>query len=172
MDANKSVKLILALIFPLVFNALFFLLSDVSAITATQWVSYAFLHVAYLSMFLPSLLNSEVNGEKVLSWTVVGVAVAYFVIELVVAFVFLFGLKADVYYVPALIIQVLLFALCLAVMLVNYLVNNNTKRHLDEQAALRRQREQAQQQQQQRQGPAPQQWQQPAQPMYNANQGS
>lgn len=142
MDANKTVKLILALIFPLVFNFLFFFLSDVKAITTTQWLSYAFLHVAYLTLFLPALLNKNVNSEKTLSWTLAGTATTYFIIELVVAFVFLFLLKTDTYYVSALILQVILFAMAIAIILVVYLVNNNTKQHLDEQAAMRRQREQ------------------------------
>ncbi|MBR5639783.1 MAG: hypothetical protein IKW83_08480 [Muribaculaceae bacterium] len=141
MDANKTAKLILALIFPLVFNLLFLLLNDVKAITTTQWLSYAFLHVAYLVLFLPALLNKNVNTEKTLSWTLFGIATTYFVIELMVAFCFLFIFKAEAYYESALILQVILLAIAIAIILVSYLVNNNTKQHLDEQAAARRQRE-------------------------------
>lgn len=147
MDSGKIARLVIALIFPIVFNVLFFLLVDLDKMNATRWVSYAFLHVAYLSLFLPYLLNANLGNSKEIGWSLTGLATTYFIIEFVIALVFLFIFSSDSAYIPALIIQVVLFAIFLAIILAGFLVNSNTRKHLDEQAENRARREQEQQQQ-------------------------
>ena len=87
-----------------------------------------------------------------LSWPVTIGAVLYFLLEFVIAMLFICFWKEDVYYVPALLVQVILFAIVLACILIMYMVNNNTKQHLDEQR-MRREQQQMEQQRQQQQQP-------------------
>ena len=120
------------LLFPLVFNVLFFLLVDTSDMNATRWVTYAFLHVAFLTLLFPALLNKQNGEEKVLSWSLTGVAITYFLIECILAAVFLFfWYKSDSSYIVALISQVVLFAVAMAILLTGYLMNDHTRKSLE-----------------------------------------
>lgn len=132
MKGTTIASIVLMLLFPLVFNVLFFLLVDTGSMNATRWVSYAFLHVAFLTLLLPSLLNKQNGEEKVLSWSLVAVATFYFIVECVVAAIFLFWwYKSDTAYIVALITQVVLFALAMAVLLTGYLMNDHTRKSLE-----------------------------------------
>lgn len=129
MKAN-ILKVIIGLIFLIVFNVLFFLLGGTERST-TEWICYGFIHVAYLCLLVTPLFCNAGKGETVLSASLYLRALFYFFTELVVGIGFLWY-NAESPTWPAIVQSVLLMAfLILQLMIV--LANDATKASLAKQ---------------------------------------
>lgn len=132
MKAN-TIKIVLGLIFLVVFNALFFLLGDASHST-TDWVCYGFIHVAYLCLLATPLLCQTKKGEFVLSASLYLRALCYFFTELVVGLAFIFyNAYNPISHSWPTIIQALLLAVFLILQLLSVWANDATKGSLAKQ---------------------------------------
>lgn len=127
---TNILKVIICLIFLIVFNALFFLLGGVERST-TEWICYGFIHLAYLSLLSTPLFCNAGKGEMVLSASLYLRALFYFFTELVVGVCFLWY-NAESPTWPATIQGVLLMTF-LILQLMSVLANDATKASLAKQ---------------------------------------
>lgn len=129
MKAN-ILKVIIGLIFLIVFNVLFFLLGGTERST-TEWICYGFIHAAYLCLLATPLLCNAGKGETVLSASLYLRALFYFFTELVVGIGFLLY-NAESPTLSTIVQSVLLMAF-LILQLMSVLANDATKASLAKQ---------------------------------------
>lgn len=81
-------KVLVGLVFPVAFNLLFFLIGGTER-TAAEWISYGFIHFAYLCIILTPVFCKKGKGRAVLNDSLYLRALAYFVVELIAGVAFL-----------------------------------------------------------------------------------
>ena len=125
-------RIVLDLVFVLVFNLIYFVCIYVPHESA-QWVSYAFVHVAYLNMVLiPRFSTRRGKSVAVFSMTTGTISTIYFGVELVVGLIMLLlSLSALV----SAIVQIILLAIYLLCLLPTWIANENTAESEMRQAA-------------------------------------
>ncbi len=129
MKAN-ILKVVIGLIFLVLFNALFFLLGGTER-SVTEWISYGFIHAAYLCLLCTPLLCNARKGETVLSASLYLRALFYFFTELVVGVGFIwYNCPSPTW--PS-IIQGCFLAIFLILQLMSVLANDATKASLAKQ---------------------------------------
>lgn len=123
---RNVIKAVIALIFLVVFNVLYFLASREH--TTADWVSYAFIHAAYLCLLATPLFAVGVVGKglTVLIASLWLRALGYFFLELIVGTAFL--LASPEGYVWPLAVQAILLAAFLILQLMGVLANDSTTR--------------------------------------------
>ena len=122
---RNVIKAVIALIFLVVFNVLYFLASREH--TTADWVSYAFIHAAYLCLLATPLFAAGIDkGLTVLIASLWLRALGYFFLELIVGTAFL--LASPEGYVWPLAVQAILLAAFLILQLMGVLANDSTTR--------------------------------------------
>ena len=120
---KNVIKGILDAIFPLLFNLMFFTLGGADH-PASVWISYAWIHVAYLIVIATPLFTRKTQSAMILRFATGQISWLYFCIELIIGLIFIFigadGIKASV------IIQSIPFCLFLFLFLLNMLHNEHT----------------------------------------------
>ena len=129
MKAN-ILKIIIGLIFLIVFNTLFFLLGGTER-TTTEWVCYGFIHAAYLCLLSTPLFCNAGKGDSILSASLYLRALFFFFTELIVGICFLWY-NSDSYLWPV-IVQCVLLAIFWILQLMSVLANDATKSSLTKQ---------------------------------------
>ena len=76
-------KTAFALVFLIVFNVLFFLLCGTENKTSV-WISYGFIHAAYITILVIPLIGSKGQDSFYMNATLFNQAIAYFLLELVI----------------------------------------------------------------------------------------
>ena len=126
--------LLLDSLFLIVFNLLFFMLCDVDNANTSVWISYGFIHFAYLALLITPFLVRKSVAETDYRRPLYVVTTAWFLTELLVGVTLI--LIAPDTTKTTIIIQVVLAAIFLALLLANLLVNehtaDNVERHEDE----------------------------------------
>lgn len=124
MKKSRVLWVLLDLIFLIIFNLVFFMLAGAKDHPASVWISYGFIHFAYLMMLLTPVFVTKGKSAAVFGYPLHIIASMYFILELIIGVIFILlhpkGWKA------ALLIQVILFAVYAVAMLVNMLANENT----------------------------------------------
>jgi apolipoprotein N-acyltransferase len=111
---------ILDLIFLIIFNAVFFVLGGFKQ-PASVWISYGFIHFAYLMLvFTPKLIRPG-KSAAVFGFSLYVISSVHFLIELIVGTVFI--VYASESYKALLLIQIIITALY-GVFLISYLIAN------------------------------------------------
>ena len=132
MKAN-IIKIVIGLIFLIVFNVLFFLLGGTER-SDTEWVCYGFIHAAYLCLLVTPLFCNAGKGETVLSASLYLRALFYFFTELVIGIGFIwYDSYNPIPIVWSAIIQGILLAVFLILQLMSVLANDATKASLAKQ---------------------------------------
>lgn len=126
-DRNSKMAWVLTLLFPVVFNVLFFAYPIKR--TAFTWICYAFIHLAYFLLVYAIYFTNESSQQYRNRTTVIPVTAIYFVIELIVG-VTLIILQSILFIVTlrarhALMIQGLLFVVFFAIALFLLLANRH-----------------------------------------------
>ena len=120
MKRTNALWMVLTLVFPLVFNAVFFLAGGMEHKTSV-WISYGFIHFAYLMLLLTPLLIRSDKSSAVFGFVLYTTTAAYFLLELVAGTLFIlipiFGPKT------VLVIQ-LVIAGIYGIMLVAHMIAN------------------------------------------------
>ena len=114
------IKAILCSIFLIFFNLLFFILCGTENNSST-WISYGFIHVAYLLLLITPLFNKENKGKAILSMTLYTISLFYFFIELLVGILFICLEPENAKW--TLTVHLIILALFLLVFLSSYLAN-------------------------------------------------
>ena len=132
MKAN-IIKIVIGLIFLIVFNVLLFLLG-VTERSDTEWVCYGFINVSYLCLLVTPLFCNAGKGETVLSASLYLRALFYFFTELVIGLGFIwYNAYNPISIVWPVIIQGILLAVFLILQLMSVLANDATKASLSKQ---------------------------------------
>ncbi len=125
---KRIIQIILALLFLALFNVLFFVLGGTEHLPSV-WVSYGFIHFAYLQLvFLPALKTKGQGSYYLLSALYVP-SLIYFWTELIAGVVFIV-LKLESMLLP-LLVQSVIAAVFLVVILVHAWANESTARSLE-----------------------------------------
>lgn len=120
---DTFLKVLAQLVFPVVFNVLFFVIGGTQH-TAGTWVSYGFIHAAYLCLLAVPYYTNYGRGMTILSYAQYPMAILYFLAELVIGIVIMIMSVENPKW-PA-IIQGVLFAVFVLVQVVNQIANNST----------------------------------------------
>lgn len=126
-------KTIIALVFIIILDGLFFLFKDISNCPDSVLSALIGLNIAYFSLFLVPICALKQNGTKVLSDTLYLIGAIYFILEFIVGITFLFW-EQDTMILPV-IIQSVLFGLYIIILLGNVLANDATQKSINNQNA-------------------------------------
>lgn len=138
MKKKNFLWIALDLVFLIVFNTVFFVAGGASH-PASVWISYAFIHFAYLMVLVTPFLIRKSSSAAIFGFSLYSISSTYFLVALVVGIVFIF-LKQDSYKL-ALIVQVIIAGIY-AVMLISHLIANEStadsvERHEQEVAYIK-----------------------------------
>ena len=116
--------ILLDLVFLIVFNAIFFL-ADGSDRNLSVWISYAFIHIAYLMTLVTPLLSGKSKNSSTFGAVIGSVSFTYFILEFIVGVIIILinpeGFKA------AFIIQLIMAGIYLVFLFSNMIANINTE---------------------------------------------
>ena len=88
MKKTSVLWLIFKLLFPIVFNVIFFLLVDLEDLPGSVWLSYGAIHLAYIILaFFPFLSGSK--RLSIVGLSLFSATLSYFLVELFVGIIFI-----------------------------------------------------------------------------------
>jgi len=123
MEKKTSLWIILDLIFLVVFNAFFFVLGGVDH-SVSVWMSYGFIHFAYLMLVLTPRLTRRSKSAAVFGLSLYSISSVYFFVALVTGVVFI--LAAPDGYNAVLLVHLLIAGLYGVFLISNLIANENT----------------------------------------------
>ncbi len=120
-------------IFIILFNVLFFVLGGTDH-PASVWISYGFIHFAYLMVVLTPVLTQKTASREVFGLVISSISTIYFVVEFIIGVLFiLIAFKA---YKGVMLFQIVIAGIYLFFLVANLLANEHTatseKRHAEE----------------------------------------
>lgn len=129
---KKSVVLgiLMDLVLLLVFNVVFFAVGGTEH-TASIWLSYGFMHFAYIMVILTPLLTRKSVALPVLGMTIAGISSVYFIIELITGVVFILLKQESIK--AALVVQIIIAGIYLVILFMNMIANEATAENLARQ---------------------------------------
>lgn len=132
-----TLSIVLGLLFLILFNVLFFVMRGTDNSTVV-WISYGFIHLAYLFVLATPLFTTKTQRE-VLNYTLWSQSLSYFIIELVVGLGFIaYATYGDLESVTwPLIIQAVMCAIFLFIFIANIMANDHTNARIEERTAIK-----------------------------------
>lgn len=138
MSKKSILWIILDLVFLLVFNTVFFVASGFEH-PASVWISYGFIHFAYLMILATPVLTKSSSSSSVFGFSIYSISSGYFFIEFIVGLVFIF-IKSESFK-AALIVQIIIAGIYAALLITHLLANESTadsvERHENEVAFIK-----------------------------------
>ena len=138
MNKKSVLWILLDFIFLAVFNTVFFVAGGTDH-TTSVWISYGFIHFAYLMVVVTPFLIRKSSSAAVFGFSLYSVSSTYFLFELVVGLIFIF-IKSETYK-TALIVQVIIAGIYAVLLLAHMIANEKTadsvKRYEDEVAFIK-----------------------------------
>ncbi len=122
-SSNKGLGFLLALIFPVVFNIIFFVCGGTQH-PASVWISYGFIHFAYFLAVIAPYLVPNSKDKFVMGVPLAGIAWGYFCAAFVLGLIFILAKPES--YKTAFVVQLIPAAVCAALMLIQMMGNNST----------------------------------------------
>lgn len=129
---SNILKVVIALVFLVMFNILFFLLGGTEQ-SDVNWVCYGFIHAAYICLLITPLFCNSGKGLTVLSASLYLRALFYFFTELTVGLLFIAIAPQSITW--PLIIQSVLLAVFIILQLMSVLANDATHASIQKQKA-------------------------------------
>lgn len=123
MKKTNILWLVMVLIFLIIFNVIFFMIGGFDH-KSSVWISYGFIHFAYLTLLLTPVLIHSGRSVAVFGFSLYSVSLFYFLAELVVGVVFIM-ISLESYKI-ALIIQLCFAGLYGIALIFNMIANENT----------------------------------------------
>ena len=138
MNKKTVLWIILDLIFLAIFNTVFFVMTGLQH-PASVWISYGFIHFAYLMVIVTPFLIRKSSSSAVFGFSLYSISSTYFLIEFVTGIVFII-LKSDSLKV-ALVVQIVIAGIY-GILLISHLIANEStadsvERHEDEVAYIK-----------------------------------
>ena len=115
--------IILDLIFLIIFNTIFFMAGGTEH-SASVWLSYGFIHFAYLLLILTPYMVRKSKSSAVFGFTLFSITPVYFLIQLVVGIIFIFVFPEKT--TTAFLIQLCIAGLYGIILISNLLANEHT----------------------------------------------
>lgn len=122
MNKKQTLWIILDLVFLIAFNVVFFVAGGTEH-PASVWISYVFIHFAYIMLLVTPFLVRKSTNTAVLSFPLYSISSAYFIAAFVVGLIFVFAHPES--YKLALIVQVIIAGIY-AVMLLSHMIANES----------------------------------------------
>lgn len=133
MGKKRTLYILLDLIFLVVFNVVFFVVGGAEH-SASVWISYGFIHFAYLMLLATRFLVRESSSAYVFGFALYSISSVYFAIQFVVGLIFVIA-NSNSYKVP-LVVQVIIAGIYAIILLSNLIANEHTadsiEKHMDE----------------------------------------
>ena len=120
LNKKNVLWLILDLIFLVIFNIVFFVIGGTEH-PASVWISYGFIHFAYLMLLVTPKLIRKSSSSAVFGFSLYSISSTYFLIALVTGVVFIL-VRAESYKV-SLVVQVIIAGIY-AIMLISHMIAN------------------------------------------------
>lgn len=127
---TNLLKVIVALIFLVLFNVLFFFIGGTEQ-SHINWVSYGFIHAAYLMILITPLFATNGKGLTVLTASLYLRAISYFFTELIIGLICI-AIQPESILWP-MIIQSILLAVFVVLQLMSVMANDATKASIQKQ---------------------------------------
>ena len=138
MNKKSILYVLLALIFIIIFNAIFFVAGG-SEHVASVWISYGFIHFSYLMILITPFLIRKSSSAVVFGISLYSISSIYFFVEFIVGTIFII-MKSESYIV-SLIVQMILLGVYAILFVSNMISNENTadsiERHEEEVAYIK-----------------------------------
>lgn len=128
MTKKSLLWILLDLIFVVVFNVVFFVSCGADNGSAA-WLSYGFIHFAYLMSLLTPLLTQRSANSFLAGLTIAEVTGSYFIVELIIGMVFIFC--EDITIKTAIIVQTILAGIYLFILFSTMLANEDTEEKIE-----------------------------------------
>lgn len=133
IDKKSVMKIIMGLIFLVIFNLVFFVSNGSVPQPASVWISYAFIHFAYIMLVLTPVLTRKSSSSDVFGFSIYTISLVYFIVEFVIGVIFiLIKMKSWKF---ALIVQAILAAVYLFILISHLIANENTADSLERHEA-------------------------------------
>ena len=130
-------SIVLGLLFLILFNVLFLILRGADN-SASVWISYGFIHFAYIFVLLTPLFTTKTQRE-VLNYTLWSQSIYYFLLELFVGLGFIayatYGQQESIAW--PLIVQSVMCAIFLFVFFANVMANDHTNNRMEQRSAIK-----------------------------------
>lgn len=138
MNKKSVLWILLDLIFLAVFNTVFFVAGGTDH-TASVWISYGFIHFAYLMVLVTPFLIRKSSSAAVFGFSLYSISSTYFLLEFVIGLIFIF-MKSESYK-ASLIVQVIVAGIYAVLLLSHLIANEHTadsvERHEEEVAYIK-----------------------------------
>lgn len=122
MNKKRVLWILIDLIFLIVFNVVFFVAGGTNH-PASVWISYGFIHFAYIMLLVTPLLVRKSTNTAVLGFSLYSISSTYFIVAFVVGLIFVFTKPES--YKLALIIQVIIAGIY-GIMLISHMIANES----------------------------------------------
>jgi hypothetical protein len=111
------------LIFLIVFNVIFFLVGGTEH-NAAVWLSYGFIHFAYIMLLLTPILTTESHSAYVFGFALGSISTAYFFIEFIIGLIFILSKPED--WTISFIVQIVIASIYAILLIFNMIANEHT----------------------------------------------
>lgn len=122
MNKKSVLWILLDLVFLIVFNVVFFVAGGTDHPTSV-WISYGFIHFAYIMLLVTPLLIRKTTNTAVLGFSLYSISSVYFLVAFVVGLVFIFTHPES--FRTTLIVQVIIAGIY-AIMLIAHMIANES----------------------------------------------
>jgi len=123
MKKTTVLWIILDLIFLIIFNAVFYILGGTEH-NVSVWLSYGFIHIAYVLLLLTPVLTRNGKNVTVFGLSLVSISTTYFIISFIIGIVFILVAADD--YKATLLVQLCIAGLYGVILISNMLANERT----------------------------------------------
>lgn len=123
MKKTNILWIMMDLIFLIVFNTIYFMVGA-SRYGSAAWISYGFIHFAYLMLLFTPIFTRKTKNTAVLGFPIVSISSTYFLLEFIVG-VILIIINPEGFKVP-LVIQMIVTAFYLILLLSHMIANEHT----------------------------------------------
>ncbi len=129
MNKKSILYILLDSVFLAVFNTVFFVIGGTEH-PATVWISYAFIHLAYIMVLATPILIRKSSSSSVFGFSLHSISAVYFLAEFVLGLVFIL-IASDSYKAP-LVVQVILAGIYAILLITNLIANENTAESIEQ----------------------------------------
>lgn len=123
MNRKNVFVVLIDLIFLIVFNAVFFIVTTER--NTTTWISYGFIHLSYMMLLLLSVISRKGTKSTVIGYSTYTIATLYFLIEFVLGLFFIFRNQETVKL--ALVLNIILFGIYALLLLSSLLADEHMR---------------------------------------------
>lgn len=128
MNKKNFLWVILDLIFLVIFNVVFFVISGTEH-PASVWISYGFIHLAYIMLLITPKLIRKSSSSSVFGFSLYSISSTYFLVEFIIGVIFIFA-KPESYKV-SLVVQIITFGIYAAMIISHIIANKYTADNIE-----------------------------------------